>query len=349
MFDTVTFCIKIHDDSAWDPSKWDNGAKRYAGEVAKIRRLRSGSFDPTLKPVRVWHEVRRGFLCVEASLPRLVNGHNIVEMEESDVGIAIARLDALLAWAFVDHSLLDRLPSVRTWSVRRTDVLFNFRSRRYGFRAVREALVNLQPTGRMKAHRIERETVYFRGAGRSYRKRIEIAIYDKRAEVLAHDPAHHLLAEGIMRIEVRLFSQDSIRKAFGKDRPPRFSEIATVPACRRVVLDALARLHVRPGLESILIGFDSLAKRVGPRAARRLWPYAQRRASSPAREVGADLGLSPATRRRYDRELRQAGLYPAAVAVSGILEELAEALRSGAMAAAEVPPRTNRLPRASIA
>ena len=314
--------------------------KHYAGRASTTHQLRSEAFDPEFKHVRVWYEDRRGYLCLEASLPRVVRGHNIDEIDEIGVSVAVARLDELLSWAF-DHSVFAPLPSVAEWNVRRADVLFNFKPRRHSFAATLEALVSrLQPTRRMNVHRINRESVYFGHVGRGYRKRVEIAIYDKRREVLAHDPERRELATGLVRIEVRLFGQDSVRKAFGYQGSPPFREIATVAATRRVILSKLARLHVAPGLESVLVGFESLAERIGAKRARRLWPYAQLRARAPAREVAAELGLSVEMARRYNRELRKAGLYPAAVSVPGILEELTDALQKGAATA--TPGRVSR-------
>jgi hypothetical protein len=338
----VTLCTKLERRVSWNEEKWGERTRRYAGQVSTTHQLRSERFDSEFKHVRVWYEDRRGYLCLEASLPRVVRGHNIDEIDESGVSVAVARLDELLSWAF-DQSVFAPLPSVAEWNVRRADVLFNFKPRRHSFAATLEALVSrVQPTGRMNVHRINHESVYFGHVGRGYRKRVEIAFYDKRREVLAHDPSRHDLARGIVRIEVRLFGQDSVRKAFGYQDSPPFREIGIVAATRRVILAKLARLHVAPGLESILVGFESLAGRIGAKRARRLWPYAQLRARAPAREVGAELGLCEETTRRYDRELRDAGLYPAAVSVPGILEELTAALQRDATTTVRRASRARR-------
>ena len=81
-------------------------------------------------------------------------------------------------------------------------------------------------------------------------------------------------------------------------------------------------LDVSPGLESIITGFDGLKDRVGAKAARRLWPYVQARGSCSRCEIVEHWNISDETARRYERELRSAGLFPAAVATKGVIEDL---------------------------
>ena len=81
-------------------------------------------------------------------------------------------------------------------------------------------------------------------------------------------------------------------------------------------------LEVQPGVNSVLLVFPELKKRLGARTARRLAQYAQLRGKMPRSEVCSYLGLSARTAKKYEAELRGAGLYVAAVAVEGIIEDV---------------------------
>jgi hypothetical protein len=301
--------------------------------------------DPLFEIARVTYSLGEQVVCVETSLPMVLYGHNARLIREAALPFVYDELDGLVGRGFVNA----RLPSVREWIVRRADAVFDFRSRRFPFVAVREALVNLQPTGGRIANRFANETAYFRT--RSRRKRVEIAIYDKRAQIRSGaQQGGAACARDVMRIEVRLVGQEAVRKAFKLRSPPHLCDITSGQAARSVIVGKLRSLNVAPGMESIIVGFDSLAARVGHRRARQLWPFAQEAARATLADACARLGLSVETGRRYVRELRKAGLYPAAVATAGILEEvLAQLTEGGGQAATAASGATVSPPAAEVA
>ena len=112
--------------------------------------------------------------------------------------------------------------------MRRVDLVFDYRPKKIPHAAALRGLLSLQPPGRLTAVRINHQTAYFKTAGK--RKRVEIAIYDKQGESQKQYPQHAHLANGMIRLEVRLFGQETIRKAFGLASHPTLAEIAVPQA-----------------------------------------------------------------------------------------------------------------------
>jgi len=306
----------------FDDEKWKSCSGTYKGIFNEKYRLLTEKLDPKLAHVRCVYNHTRHEITLEASLPRVAFGHNIVTLRPAELPLVVELLDYVVqSWGLTDfHGMrLCDVPSVTAWRVRRVDLVFDYRSKRIPRAAVLRGLLNLQPSGRLTAVRINNQTAYFKTAGK--RKRVELVIYDKQREAKKQYPQDAQLANGMIRLEVRLFGQDTIRKAFGLGAHPTLAKIAVPRAIVRVIRKRLARLDVRPGLESIITGFDVLKDRVGAKA-RRLWQYAQARSNSSRREIVEHWNISAETARRYERELRSAGLFPAVVATQGVVEDL---------------------------
>lgn len=346
MLDTVRLVLPdVSLPIGMDDEKWEVVGTTAKGVYFERWRLRVGRLKPALRHLHVHHGAVDRNLVIEGSLPRLAHGNNVVPLREDELPKVVDLLDQLVRWAYSDfngYSLL-ALPSVATWKVRRADLCFDYLPKVTTHAAALAGLLSLQPSRRMRAHRIDHETVYFHGRGK--RRRYTLTIYDKAAEVKAKHPALAAEAAGRIRIEVRLQEQGTIKQALGLAAAPTLVDIADRSRISQVLLRKLSALRVRPGAESVLTGREELVTRVGPRAARRLWPFAQARASMPVREIAERWGLSMETCRRYERELRKAGLYPATVAVKGVMEDLVEQIQ--AFGAAQVPVATTTNPSAS--
>jgi hypothetical protein len=199
--------------------------------------------------------------------------------------------------------------------------------KRVPFAAALEGLLNLRPPARYTECRYPNETLYFENSGK--RRSFQFCIYDKAVEAKKKTPVTANLAQGKVRLETRFIGVAMVRRSFGFPNNPTLSALLDARLLHKVFRERLALFDVRPGLESILTGFDVLKERVGPKAARRLWSYAEARAKSSRKEIVERWGISEETARRYERELRAAGLFPAAVHVGGILEELLQQVDAG--------------------
>jgi hypothetical protein len=343
MLDTVRLNFPFFPPPGLDDEKWiwrsiwkdDVYVEKYA--------LQTRGIAPNFPKTRVMLYVQpKPKLTVSASFPRLAFGHNVSRLDAPSFKAVVDLLDALVSWGLTDytcHVLGERtvrhalpvpsplLPSTLRWYVSRVDLPFDYRPRRVPFKAALKALLSLKPTGNMLTTRIGETTAYHRSPAK--RRRLEIAIYDKHAEAKKNNKRAISLAEGLIRLEVRLLDSQTIRTAFRLSRRPVLEDVFDPKAVGRVLLDKLARLDVRPGLESVVTGHDVLSARLGHRAARRLWPFMEMRGTDMApREVEAMLGISHATALRYMKELRRAGLYTAAVGVEGVIEELVEQIQA---------------------
>ncbi len=324
MFDTIRVAQpNFNMPVGVDDEKWESCGRTIRGAYFERYRLQTEKLDPSLRHVRCIYDHTQHELVVEVSLPRLAYGHNIVTVRTSELAVVLELLDQIVqGWGLLDFhgQRLCDVPSVSSWHVRRLDLVLDYRPRQIPHAAALQGLLNLQPPGRLTAVRINNQTAYFKTKGK--RKRVEIAIYDKQHEAQKTCPQHSQLATNAIRLEVRLFGQDTIKKAFGLANGPTLADVSTPVAVAGVIKRRLADLDVRPGLESTLTGFDALKDRIGAKAARRLWSYVQARSNCSRREIVAHWGISADTARRYERELRSAGLFPAAVATKGIIEDL---------------------------
>ncbi len=325
MLDTVkiwtTFDAAIVADERWIPF-----ARNSHGRLVSGHKLRCEVIDRDLRQLSVFVNPFHREIAIEGSLPRVRYGHNVDEINEVDLPIVAAKLDRLLTLALADADgrPIAEVPSVLAWYVSKADLLFNFRPRRVPFAAALDVLTNLSPAGRAIAVRVGRGSTYYRTKAKRWS--VEVAIYDKAAETKSGRDAVHLpTARGIVRVEVRLRNQRAVASAFGC-KPPTLDRIARVAAVSRAMLARLARLGIEPGLESVTTALDELVERLGGRDARKLWPYFEARARGSHREACERLKISRETGYRYRRQLRRAGLFPAAVSARGVLEELIEAL-----------------------
>jgi hypothetical protein len=305
--------------------------------------LKTRDIDPRFPKTRVMLYVSpKPKLSISANLPRLAHGHNLTRLDDPAFASVIEVLDGLISWGLTDYwqRVLTEtaarpelpvpsplVPTTRDWFISRADLYFDYRPVRVPFRAALKALLSLQPTGRLTTIRIGDETVYHRTP--AARKRLEFCIYSKEDEAKKHHKHAAELARGVIRLEVRLLDSQTIRRAFRLEHRPLLRDVFDVEAVGRVLLDKLALLDVRPGLESIVTSLESLGNRLGSSAARRLWPFLELRATGMSpKAVEEALGISHDTALRWLRELRRAGLYTAAVSVEGVIEEVVEQIQS---------------------
>jgi hypothetical protein len=316
--DTVRVTTSVRLPAQCDPSRWENRSYHVpGGRLVERYDLRRDVLPPSLKHVRLQAYPHTGVVTLEASLPRCAFGHNLCLAY--DVPAVIARLDRdVIAWSF--RPSRTRVRSLGEWTVQRADIAFDFCPIRVAFRHALRGLLAVQPSHGLSTTKINEETIYFHNGGK--RRRFEITIYDKAAQAARVHPAHAHLSAGKIRIELRLKGRDVVRGAFQLTDAAQLADVTLAERLGSVFLRKLTLLNVRPGLESIITGRDELARRLDARRARRLWPYVELRAHLPRWEVCARLGISQCTGRRYEGELREARLYPAAVSVPGIVEEL---------------------------
>jgi hypothetical protein len=302
------------DDEKWRPTR-----------LYDLFRLDCKKFDPSLDHVYATYNEKKAELVLEASLPRVIQGHNSVLLNLPNIHRAIERLQGLVDWSLTDYwnqSLFppNTIPPLSAWAVRRIDVAFDFAPRRVPFAAAIEGLLNLRPPARYTECRYPGETLYFENSGQ--RRTFQFCIYDKAVEAKKKTPVTAHLAQGKIRLEARFFGIAMVRRAFGLSGVPTLGAFLDARLLHKVFRQRLGLFDVRPGLESVLTGFDVLKDRVVAKAARRLWSYAEARGKSSRKEIVKRWGISEETARRYERELRGVGLFPATVHVAGILEEL---------------------------
>ena len=170
-------------------------------------------------------------------------------------------------------------------------------------------------------------TAYYRREGK--RPSIELTTYDKGAHARKKYPDEAHRADGMTRIEVRLKNKAAVQRAFGvrkdifgRTEDPILGKITEPTELGDVFLSKLKLLGIRPGAESVATGLEELIERVGPHRAPTLWTYLQMRAQLPLAQACRNLRITDETGRRRERELRKVGLYPAAIGVAGVLEDL---------------------------
>lgn len=332
--DTVRVVTSARLTAQCDPKKWEPRSFYVpGGRLVERYALRRDLLPPSLEHVRLFVNLTGGTMTLEASLPRSAFGHNAVL--GYDVQAVLHRLDhEVVGWGL--GRARSRVRPLVEWVVRRADIAFDFVPRATPFKHALRALLALQPSHGLLTTRINEQTAYFHGEGK--RRRFEIAIYDKAAETKKAHPQHADLARGAIRVEVRLKEKDVVRRAFELNADPQVQDVTPAERLQVVLVRKLALLEVRPGLESVITGRDELAKRLGARVARRLWPFVELRGQLPRWEVCRRLGIADETGRRYERELRAARLYPAAVSVTGVLEELLQQVEESANAASPSMP-----------
>lgn len=265
-----------------------------------------------------------GEVVVQFTLTTAATDDNILS---GDIDLAIRRVDGLLQWALSPQGgPLTKVPSVVEWFVRRADIFINFKPTVAPFLESLDALLALQPSRRGWLKILYgNSTAYFKSSAK--RPAVEITIYDKSKEAMDNHRPQASKAAGLIRIEVRVLSRAAVSRAVDPKNGPPFNkavlaDLFDVELLRRIMIAKLKVLEVQPGVNSVLLVFPELKKRLGARTARRLAQYAQLRGKMPRSEVCSYLGLSARTAKKYEAELRGAGLYVAAVAVEGIIEDV---------------------------
>lgn len=338
------------DDEKWSfrPKDFENhvSGKRYFEELMYLRTAR---FHRDMEDVRVGYNFGRHQLFAEFSVARVASLglHNIEAPDEEELNLALDVFDRIIAWGLTDFwgkNLFGvqaarvisedgtvrevpfetpSLPPVRMWAVNRADLFVDYRPRAAPFDAAEKVLLGLQPTGGRSTHKINESTLYVRNRGR--RKTREVCIYNKQKQTKNSKRSAKWsdLAERVIRVEVRVKTQRQIAREFGLGTSrPLLRDVIKPDAICDVMLRNLAILQVREGLESVVTIFEELRDRLGPRAARKLTEFIRAMSGRDPTAAAEFVGISQCTARRYIREVRQAGLFPAAVAADGVIEDL---------------------------
>lgn len=337
MIDTIRVVVPFGLPQGFDETKWIHrtvdqedhvGGSRFFQDRAQ---LRTGMVHEGLRHVRILYNESRSMLSAEFSVARILGGgeHNIHTPTESQLAKVVDIVDGLVRWGLTDgwgRPLVDDLPSILSWRVVRVDLCVNYRPRSAPFDAAKTVLMALKPKSRrMLAVRTGSGTVNVRNRGR--RRRREIEVYDKEDQVRSKKRTrpHADLAAGILRLEVRLRGQHVVRGDFsqqGRKGPILLRDVMAPASMQAVLMKNLARLGIEEGMESVETTLEELGARVGPRKARTLWPYIMQRRDKSLHDAAKALGVHEETARRYDREIRAAGLYTAAVSAAGVVEDL---------------------------
>jgi hypothetical protein len=311
--------------NGFDEERWVLRTASNGSAYSEIMTAKNG-------PFFLQYSQSRRELVVEASIASLAFGTNVEMPRAQEMTSAIEVADRHIQDTLVDcwGAPLTRVPSIGSWSVRRADLFFNYRPTVVPFDAARTVLMSLQPARGLVAHRIDRTTAYFHTKHERRRAaRVEIAIYDKGAEMALKKPARSAAAANLLRIEVRLRGLQTIRSAFGR-QVVTLSSITDAATIVRVIESKLRYVDLRPDSMSVSVGREMLAQKVGRKEAFKLWAYMLDRATMCRHDVAQLRGISDETARRYERRLRELGLFPAAVSSAGVIEELMQQLRARA-------------------
>jgi hypothetical protein len=321
MIDSITLICPVKIDPAsfrvesWEQRITQNGrhfTNLYVSEVDALS-------------MQLAYDVGRGDLVLgHGSMPRAYQGHNARLLNEQQIIQTVDRLDAamreILKYVSVPHA---EVPTLWDWSVRKVDIAFDFKPASISGATAWKAFDSLQPTRKMIAFKAP-TTVYFRAASRRFRN--ELRIYDKHAEALkTYSPEIAALAKNVIRLELVLRDQETVRRTLHIE-----DNCLCAVAERHRVYEALRRklgqLHVAEGLSTVSVGLEHLTDLFGHRRGRDLCTYRQDRMAWTDAQIAKRYGVTLETVRGYSCDLRKAGMFPAAVPVSGVFEELLSAL-----------------------